>query len=374
ENCLMKIGVPREVKVHEYRVGATPAMVRALVDAGHRVQMEKDAGSKIGYSDEMYRQAGAEIVATAKEIYQNEMVIKVKEPQASEFPLMHEGLILFCYLHLAPDPEQTKHLLERKVVGIAYETVTDEQGRLPMLIPSSEVAGRLSIQAGATALQLANGGRGILLGGIPGVRAGKVVILGAGVAGTEAMRMALGLGADVTIFDRKIPRLRELDLLYAPALETIFSTPTAVEEAVIQADLVVGTVLVPGKKAPKLVTSAMVKRMKPGAVIVDISIDQGGCVETSRPTTHSEPTFVHDGVVHYCVTNMPAACARTSTQGLTSATFPYALKIANLGYKKALLQDKGLMEGLNVYRGKVTNPFVAEDLGYEYHPPRSLLI
>ncbi len=370
----MKIGVPREVKVHEYRVGATPAMVRALVDAGHRVQMEKDAGSKIGYSDEMYRQAGAEIVATAKEIYQNEMVIKVKEPQASEFPLMHEGLILFCYLHLAPDPEQTKHLLERKVVGIAYETVTDEQGRLPMLIPSSEVAGRLSIQAGATALQLANGGRGILLGGIPGVRAGKVVILGAGVAGTEAMRMALGLGADVTIFDRKIPRLRELDLLYAPALETIFSTPTAVEEAVIQADLVVGTVLVPGKKAPKLVTSAMVKRMKPGAVIVDISIDQGGCVETSRPTTHSEPTFVHDGVVHYCVTNMPAACARTSTQGLTSATFPYALKIANLGYKKALLQDKGLMEGLNVYRGKVTNPFVAEDLGYEYHPPRSLLI
>lgn len=369
----MRIGVPKEVKRDEYRVGAIPDTVRAFVEAGHSVQVQKDAGSKIGYSDELYKKAGAEIVGTAKEIYQNEMVIKVKEPQASEFPLMHEGQVLFCYLHLAPDPEQTKHLLERKVVGIAYETVTNEEGRLPMLIPMSEVAGRLSIQVGATALQLVNGGRGVLLGGIPGVRSGKVVVLGAGAAGTEAMRMALGLGADVSIFDRNMSRLRELDKFYAPALKTVFSTPAAVEEAVIQADLVVGTVLIPGKTAPKLVTKAMVKKMLPGSVIVDISIDQGGCCETSRPTTHSEPTFVQDGVIHYCVTNMPAACARTSTQGLTNATFPYAMKIANLGYKKALLQDKYLLEGLNVYFGKVTNPFVAEDLGYPYYPPQSVL-
>lgn len=372
-SSLMKIGVPKEVKKDEFRVGATPGTVRGFVEAGHSIQIQKDAGSKIGYSDELYKKAGAEIVSSAKEIYQNEMVLKVKEPQASEFPLMHEGQILFGYLHLAPDPEQTKHLLERKVVGIAYETVTDKQGRLPMLIPMSEIAGRLAIQVGATALQLINGGRGVLLGGIPGVRSGKVVVLGAGVAGTEAMRMALGLGADVTIFDRNLYKLRELDKLYAPALKTLFATPAEVEEAVIHADLVVGTVLIPGKTAPKLVTKAMVKKMLPGSVIVDISIDQGGCIETSRPTTHSEPTFVLDGVVHYCVTNMPAACARTATQGLTSATFPYALKIANLGYKKAMLQDKFLMEGLNVYRGKVTNPFVAEDLGYQYYPPHTVL-
>ncbi len=369
----MKIGVPKEVKKDEFRVGATPETVRAFVEAGHVVQVQQNAGAKIGYSDEMYKRAGASIVETAKEIYKNEMVIKVKEPQSSEFPLLHEGQILFCYLHLAPDPEQTKHLLERKVIGVAYETVTDEQGRLPLLIPMSEIAGRVAVQAGATALQMINGGRGVLLGGIPGVKPGKVVVLGGGIVGTEAMRMALGLGADVTIFDRNLSRLRELDKLYAPALKTVFSTPAAVEESVIQADLVIGAVLIPGKTAPKLVTKEMVKKMLPGSVIVDVAIDQGGCIETSRPTTHSDPTYMVDGVVHYAVTNMPAACARTSTQGLTNATLPYALKIAGLGYKKALQQDKGLMEGLNVYRGKVTNRYVAEDLGYKYDSPESVL-
>ena len=280
---------------------------------------------------------------------------------------MHEGQVLFCYLHLAPDPEQTKHLLERRVIGIAYETVTDEQGRLPLLVPMSEIAGRYAVQAGAHALQMINGGRGVLLGGIPGVKPGKVVILGAGVAGTEAMRMALGLGADVTIFDRSLPRLRELDKLYAPALKTVYSTPAAIEEAVVQADLLIGAVLIPGATAPKLVSREMVKKMLHGSVIVDIAIDQGGCVETIKPTTHTDPTYVVDGIVHYGVTNIPAACARTSTQGLTNATLPYALKLANLGVKKALQEDKGLMDGLNVYLGKVTNPFVANDLGYEYH-------
>lgn len=369
----MRIGVPKEVKKDEFRVGATPDTVRAFVEAGHHIEVQKDAGTKIGFPDEMYAASGAKIVESAKEIYKNEMVIKVKEPQTSEFPLMHEGQTLFCYLHLAPDPEQTKHLLERKVVGIAYETVTDDQGRLPLLVPMSEIAGRFAIQAGANALQMINGGRGVLLGGIPGVKPGKVVVLGAGVVGTEAMRMALGLGADVTIFDRSLNRLRELDKLFAPALKTLFSTPAAIEKEVMRADLVIGAVLIPGKKAPRLVTRDMVKKMQPGSVIIDVAVDQGGCIETIRPTTHSEPTYLVDGVVHYGVTNMPAACARTSTQGLTNATLPYALKLANMGYKKAMMEDKGLMEGLNVFYGKVTNPFVAEDLGYEYHSPMSLL-
>lgn len=369
----MKIGIPKEVKKDEFRVGATPDTVQAFVSSGHSVEIQKDAGIRIGYTNEMYEQAGAHIVESAKEIYQNEMIIKVKEPQKSEFPLMHEGQILFCYLHLAPDPEQTRSLLEQKVVGIAYETVTDEAGRLPLLVPMSEMAGRFAVQAGANALQIINGGRGVLLGGIPGVKPGKVVVLGGGVVGTEAMRMALGLGADVTIFDRSLPRLRELDKLYAPALKTEFSTPAAVEKAVTQADLLIGAVLIPGKKAPRLVTRQMVKTMKPGSVIVDVAIDQGGCIETIKPTTHSDPTYILDGVVHYGVTNMPAACARTSTKGLTNATFPYALMIANLGYKQAMLHDKGLMEGLNVYHGKITNASVAEDLGYEYHAPINVL-
>lgn len=369
----MHIGIPKEVKKDENRVGATPETVYSYVAAGHSVEVEKNAGLNVGFTNEMYEKAGAKIVDSPKEVYKNQMIIKVKEPQASEFPLMHEGQILFTYLHLAPDPEQTKHLLERKVVGIAYETVTDEAGRLPLLVPMSEVAGRISIQAGATALQIANGGKGVLLGGIPGVKPAKVVILGGGVVGTEAMRMALGLGADVTIFDRSLPRLRELDRLYAPALKTLFSTPAAIEEAITTADLIIGAVLIPGKLAPKLLTRAHLQKMSPGTVIVDVAIDQGGCAETSKATTHSSPTYVVDGIVHYCVANMPAACARTATQGLTNATLPYALKIANLGYRKALLEDAHLREGLNVHLGKVTNKPVADDLGYEYFDPMSVL-
>lgn len=369
----MDIGIPKEVKKDERRVGATPDTVRAFAEAGHTVFVQTGAGAAIGFSDEMYCKAGAKIALTAKQVYESEMIIKVKEPQNSEFPWMHEGQIFFCYLHLAPDPEQTKNLLERKVIGIAYETVTDEQGRLPLLVPMSEIAGRIAVQAGATALQMNHGGRGVLLGGIPGVRPGKVVVLGGGVAGTEAMRMALGLGADVTLFDRNLNRLRELDKLYAPALKTAYSTPAAIEEAIATADLVVGAVLIPGKTAPQLITREMLKKMQPGSVIVDIAIDQGGCTETSRPTTHSEPTYVVDGVIHYGVTNMPAACARTSTQGLTNATLPYALKIANLGTKRALKADPHLMNGLNVYLGQVTNRPVAEDLGYEYVDPRAIL-
>lgn len=369
----MKIGVPKEVKKDEFRIGATPATVRSFVEAGHSVEVETNAGAKIGFSDDAYKKAGAKIVKTAKDVYKNEMILKVKEPQTSEFALMHEGQILFCYLHLAPDPEQTKHLIDNKVIAIAYETVEDEAGRLPLLVPMSEIAGRVAVQAGANALQMVNGGRGVLLGGIPGVRPGKVVVIGAGIVGTEAMRMALGLGADVTIFDRSLSRLRELDLHYAPALKTMFSTPAAVEEAVSQADLVIGAVLIPGKSAPRLVTKEMVKKMPAGSVIVDVAIDQGGCIETSKPTTHTDPTYLVDGVLHYGVTNMPAACARTSTEGLTNATLPYALKLAKMGYKGALLSDPGFMKGLNVYRGKITNPFVAEDLEYKYYSPEEVL-
>lgn len=369
----MIIGIPKEIKDHEYRVGATPEMVKMLVRAGHEVMVQTQAGTPIGFTDQMYTQAGAEIVSSAKEIYQAEMIIKVKEPQASEFPLLQEGQILFCFLHLAPDPEQTKALLERKVVGIAYETVTDKFDRLPLLTPMSEIAGKISIQVGATALQMASGGRGVLLGGVPGVLPGKVVVLGGGIVGTQAARMALGLGADVTIIDVNLNRLRELDALYGPSLKTLYSTPVAVEEAVSQADLVVGAVLVPGKLAPRLVTRAMLKKMQPKSVIVDVAIDQGGCCETSKPTTHSNPTYVVDGVVHYCVTNMPGACARTATQALTNATLPYALKIANRGYKAAVQEDPGLMLGLNVCLGHVTNASVAQDLGLDYCPPCNLI-
>ncbi|MES2344950.1 MAG: alanine dehydrogenase [Chlamydiota bacterium] len=367
------IGIPKEIKNHEYRVGATPDMVKALVQAGHQVSVETLAGDRIGFTDDMYTVAGAKIVKTAQEIYAgSEMIIKVKEPQESEFPLLQEGQVLFCYLHLAPDPEQTKHLLERKVVGIAYETVTDKQDRLPLLTPMSEIAGRIAIQAGATALQMSCGGRGVLLGGVPGVIAGKVVVIGGGVVGTHAARMALGLGADVTILDNNLNRLRELDALFGPSLKTCYSTSVTLENAVKNADLVVGAVLIPGKMAPKLITKKMVEKMMPGSVIVDVAIDQGGCTETSRPTTHSEPTYTVSGVVHYCVTNMPGACARTATQALTASTTPYALKIANLGYKAALREDPGLMLGLNVCLGHVTNESVAQDLDYDYMPPEDL--
>lgn len=368
------IGIPKEIKNHEYRVGATPDMVKTLAQAGHQVYVETLAGDRIGFTDDMYVVAGAKIAKTAEEIYNAcEMIIKVKEPQQSEFPLLREGQVLFCYLHLAPDPEQTKYLLERKVIGIAYETVTDKQERLPLLTPMSEIAGRIAIQTGATALQMAYGGRGVLLGGVPGVVPGKVVVIGGGVVGTNAARMALGLGADVTILDNNLNRLRELDALFGPAMKTCYSTFVTLENAVKSADLVVGAVLVPGKMAPKLVTKKMVEKMMQGSVIVDVAIDQGGCIETSRPTTHSDPMYTVSGVVHYCVTNMPGACARTATQALTASTTPYALKIANLGYKKALQEDPGLMLGLNVCLGYVTNASVAQDLGYDYTAPEGIL-
>lgn len=369
----MLIGIPKEVKDHEYRVGATPEKAKLLLNSKHKVLVQSGAGEKIGFTDEMYASHGATIVKTAKEVYEAEMVIKVKEPQKSEFPLLKEGQILFCYLHLAPDPEQTKHLLQSKVVAIAYETVKDTQGRLPLLTPMSEVAGKIAIQAGATALQMISGGRGVLLGGVPGVEPAKVVVLGGGTVGTMSARMAMGLGANVIIFDNNLNRLRELDALYGPSLKTVFSHPVSIEKAVIDADLVVGAVLIAGKKAPRLVTKEMLKKMKPGSVIVDVAIDQGGCFETSRPTTHSDPTYIVDGVVHYCVTNMPGACARTSTQALNNATIPYAIKIAEKGYKQALKEDPGLLEGLNTCLGYVTNRFVAQELGYEYRPPESML-
>ena len=369
----MLIAIPKEIKNHEYRVGATPAMVRALILAGHEVLVQSSAGARIGFSDDLYESAGAKIVQTAEEAYEAEMIIKVKEPQKSEYSLLKEGQILFCYLHLAPDPVQTEHLIKSKIIGIAYETVVDANNRLPLLTPMSEIAGRISIQAGATCLQMANGGKGVLLGGIPGVLPGKVLIIGGGVVGTEAARMAIGLGADVTIMDRSLTRLRELDLIFGNKLKTLYSTPHMIDEIIGDIDLVIGAVLIPGKTAPKMITREHLRQMGNGRAIVDVSIDQGGCIETSRPTTHSDPIYIEEGVVHYCVTNMPGACARSATIGLTNATLPYALKIANQGYQKALLSDPLLGEGLNVCLGRVTNQHVAIDLGYEYVPVREML-
>lgn len=369
----MLIGVPKEIKDLEYRVGMTPGMASAFVAAGHRVMVQRNAGAAIGFSDEMYGEAGCQVVESAADVYKAEMIIKVKEPLESEFPLMHEGQVIFGYFHLAPDPEQTRKLIEKGVVAIAYETVTDEEGRLPLLAPMSEIAGRISIQAGANALQIANGGKGILLGGVPGVPPAKVVVLGGGYAGKEAARMAIGLGADVTILEKDMKRLRQLDDLFGPRLKTIYSTPAAVDELIPDADLVIGAVLIPGKRAPRLVKESHVKAMAPGSVIVDVSIDQGGCFETSHPTSHSKPTYVTHGVVHYCVVNMPGACARTSTQALTNATFRYALNLANLGFRKAMLHDPHLREGLNIYMGHVTNAAVAQDLNYKYFAPIDVL-
>jgi alanine dehydrogenase len=370
----MKIGIPKEIKNHEYRVGATPGLVSLLTAAGHTVLVQSTAGLNIGFTDAMYENVGAKVIPGAVQIYHEaEMIVKVKEPQSSEFPLLRREQILFCFLHLAPDPEQLKHLIERQVVGIAFETVTDKDGKLPLLTPMSEVAGRIAIQAGATALQMAHGGKGLLLGGVPGVPPARVVILGGGVVGTQVARMAMGFGADVTILEKRLPRLRELDDLYGPFLKTIYSTPVSIEETVVSADLVVGAVLIPGKKAPKLVTEAMVRQMSPGSVFVDVAIDQGGCSETSRPTTHSDPMYIIHQVVHYCVANMPGACARTSTQALTNAIAPYVVDLADKGYKQALKEDEGLKNGLNVCLGRVTNAHVAHDCGYEFHKPELLI-
>lgn len=366
------IGVPKEIKNHEYRVGMTPAGVRQLVEAGNKVIVERLAGVMCGFSDDLYREAGGIIADTAKDVYNAEIVVKVKEPQAQEYAYLRQGQILFCYLHLSPDPEQAKALVQSKVTAIAYETVTDSRGRLPLLEPMSEIAGRLSIQVGATYLQLNNGGRGVLLGGVPGVAPGKVVVVGGGVVGTEAARMAMGLGASVTIIDRDLNRLRYLDALFGPRIQTLYSTSSSIEEAVREADLVIGAVLIPGKLAPKLITKKMVEEMQSGSVIVDVAIDQGGSTETSRPTTHDHPTYTVDGVIHYCVTNMPGATARTSTLALTNATLVPVLSIAKNGLK-ALKDDPHLLNGLNVHNGLVTNEHVAHDLGYTYIFPQKAL-
>ena len=369
----MRVGCPKEIKNHEYRVGLTPGAVREYVAHGHEVIVETKAGAGIGADDDAYRAAGARIVPTAADIFQkSDMVVKVKEPQPAEWAQLRDGQILYTYLHLAPDPEQTKGLLASGVTAIAYETVTDDRGGLPLLAPMSEVAGRLSIQAGATALQKANGGRGILLGGVPGVLPAKVAIIGGGVVGLHAARMAAGLGADVSILDRSIPRLRQLDDLFGGRVHTRYSTIDALEEEVFSADLVIGAVLIPGAAAPKLVTREMLSGMKKGAVIVDVAIDQGGCFETSHATTHSDPTFEVDGVVHYCVANMPGAVPVTSAHALNNATLHYGLQLADKGLK-AIAEDRHLRAGLNVHKGRVTNQPVAEALGYESVAPEAVL-
>jgi alanine dehydrogenase len=370
----MLVGVPKEIKNHEYRVGLTPTSVNEAVRYGHKVMVQANAGAGIGNTDDDYRKAGATIVPTAAEIFaMTDMIVKVKEPQAVERKMLREGQILYTYLHLAPDPEQTKDLVMSGAICIAYETVTNARGGLPLLAPMSQVAGRMSVQSGAHSLEKAQGGRGVLLGGVPGVAPAKVVILGGGVVGTNAAAMALGLGADVTIIEKSTDRMEELVARFGTQLKTIYSTQGAVEEECASADLVIGGVLIPGAAAPKLVTKKMLADWKPGAVLVDVAIDQGGCAETSRATTHAEPTYVVDGVIHYCVANMPGGVARTSTYALNNATLPFGLAIMNKGWKKALTDDGHLRNGLNVAGGKVTYKAVANDLGYDYVPAEKVL-
>jgi alanine dehydrogenase len=363
----MKIGVPKEIKIHEYRVGLVPAGVRELVDSGHQVLVQSGAGVGIGFEDSHYQSAGAVIAQRAQDVFAtSDLVVKVKEPQLAECKQLRSGQTLFTYLHLAADREQAQALLASGSTAIAYETVTAQDGSLPLLTPMSEVAGRMSVQVGANSLQKANGGFGVLLGGVPGVAPAKVVVLGGGVSGTHAAEMAVGLRADVTVVDRSVKRLRELSAIFGSQLKTVYSTAHAIEELVRDADLVIGAVLIAGAAAPKLVTRAMVKTMKPGAVLVDIAIDQGGCFETSRPTTHAEPTYVLDGVIHYCVTNMPGAVPRTSTFALTNATLPYVRALADLGWQRAIANDAGLARGLNVHAGVLTHEAVASALGLEF--------
>ncbi len=365
----MLIGVPKEIKSHEYRVGLVPASVRELIHRGQRVIVESGAGQGVGSDDDAYRAAGAEIAADAGAVFaEAEMIVKVKEPQAPEIARLRDGQVLFTYLHLAADEAQTRGLLDSGAVCIAYETVTDDHGGLPLLAPMSEVAGRMSIQVGAHCLEKEQGGAGVLLGGVPGVMAARVVIIGGGVAGTNAARMAMGMEAKVTVIEKSLHRLYELDLRFGGQLNTMYSTVDAIESHVAEADLVVGSVLVPGAAAPKLVTRAMVAAMRRGSAVVDISIDQGGCFETSRPTTHADPTYVEEDVVHYCVTNMPGAVARTSTQALNNATLPFVLALAEKGAAGALADDPHLMAGLNVHRGRVTYEAVARDLDLDYTP------
>src|SRR5918992_924272 len=363
----MIVGLPKEIKDNEYRVGLTPAGVRALTDAGHKVVVERSAGEGSGFADDLYERAGARMIESADDVWaEAEMVVKVKEPIAPEYPRMKEGLLLFTYLHLAPDPKQTEALLKNKVTGVAYETITDRRGTLPLLTPMSEVAGRMAVQVGAQYLEKMNGGRGVLFGGVPGVPAARVVILGGGVVGTNAAKMAVGMGAQVTIVDKNLDRLRELDDIFLSKISTLASSAYAIHGAIAEADLIIGAVLVPGAAAPKLVTREMLKDVPDGAVIVDVAVDQGGCIETTRPTTHSNPTYYVEDVLHYCVANMPGAVPRTSTFALTNATLPYVLRLANRGFEQAIRDDEGLKEGVNTHAGKLTYEAVATDPGLEY--------
>jgi alanine dehydrogenase len=369
----MLIGVPKEVKTHEYRVGLTPGSVRELAHHGHEVLVETGAGAGVGFDDVSYEAAGADVAATSAEVFAAaELIVKVKEPQPQEAAALREGQVLFTYLHLAADKPLTEALMRAGAVAIAYETVTDPHGGLPLLAPMSEVAGRMAVQVGAHCLEKEQGGIGVLLGGVPGVPAAKVVILGGGVSGTNAARMAMGMEAYVTVIDRSLPRLYELDLQFGAQLHTLFSTMENIECEVVAADLVIGAVLIPGAAAPKLVSRQLVQAMKPGAVVVDISIDQGGCFETSRPTTHAAPTYVEEEVVHYCVTNMPGAVARTSTVALNNATLPFVQAIADRGWREALQQDPHLRNGLNICCGQVTHPAVARDLGLPFTLPEKV--
>ena len=373
----MRVGLPSEIKVHEYRVGLTPGAVREYVAHGHQVVVQSGAGAGIMTSDDAYRAAGAEIAATAAEIFAGcDMIVKVKEPQPSEWVQLRRGQLLFTYLHLAPDPEQAKGLIASGCTAIAYETVTDDRGTLPLLAPMSEVAGRLAIEAAGQAMRRSEGGAGILLGGVPGVPAGRITVLGGGMVGTHAARMAVGLGAEVTIIDRSIPRLRQLDEMFNGRVRTRYSTLETIDHEVSIADAVIGAVLIPGASAPRLVTREMLKHMKPGSVLVDVAIDQGGCFETSRPTTHGDPTYVVDGIIHYCVANMPGAVPQTSAAALNNATLPYGLALANNGaaaLESSTETGRGLLAGLNVHEGKVTSQAVAESLNLEFVAPATAL-
>lgn len=370
----MLIGVPKEIKNHEYRIGLTPAGVRELTGVGHQVMVEVDGGTAIGLSNELYEAAGAEMVSTAAEIFSRaDLIVKVKEPQAQECKMLRSNQTLFTYLHLAPDPEQTKLLVASGACCIAYETVTDNANTLPLLAPMSEVAGRMSIQEAAVCLEKSKGGSGVLLGGVPGVEPANVLVIGGGVVGLHAARMAMGLGANVTILDRSLPRLKQIDEMFEGRIKTLFSTTDAIESQLGNADAVIGAVLIPGAAAPKLITREMLKLMRKGSVLVDVAIDQGGCFETSHATTHEDPTYIVDGIIHYCVANMPGGVARTSTFALTNATLPFVLALANKGAKQALLEDRHLMQGLNVHAGMITVAAVAESLGYNYVEPQTAL-
>lgn len=363
----MIIGIPKEIKNNENRVGIVPGGVRTLIQDGHTVYVQKNAGTGIGISDEEYINAGAKILDTAADVFEKAtMIIKVKEPQAVEIAMLKPHHILYTYLHLAPDPDQTKGLMKSGCTAVAYETIQLKDGSLPLLVPMSEVAGRMSVQIGASYLQLDKGGKGVLLGGVPGVKRGKVTVIGAGIAGTNAIQMAMGLGASVTAIDLNTKRLAELDAIFDSRITTLYSNAENIEKAVIESDLVIGAVLVPGAKAPKLVTREMISKMQKGSVVVDIAVDQGGCIETCKPTTHENPTFVVDGVVHYCVANMPGAVARTSTFALTNVTMKYARMIANMGIEEAAMKDQSLKLGINIYKGGLVYEQVARDLNLPY--------